>query len=84
MAAGDIIVVKGSPSGRKGNFFDGNDDYVLHDAHAVARVAANDTVGTYSAWIFMIADATAEQAILSAGDNDSATQNIFVIYITYE
>jgi hypothetical protein len=76
MAAGDIIVVKGSPSGKKGNFFDGNDDYCLHDNHAVARVAANDTVGTYSAWIFL--DATgADSCILSAGDNDADTEYFF-------
>jgi hypothetical protein len=78
MAAGDIIVVKGSPSGRKGNFFDGNDDYVLHDAHAVERVAAADTTGTYSAWFYK-ADATDTTGILSAGDNDSNTE-FFQIY----
>jgi hypothetical protein len=77
MTAGDIIVVKGSPSGRKGNFFDGNDDYVLHDAHAVARVAANDTVGTYSAWIYQNVQATnTNYTFASAGDNDSADQTL--------
>ena len=50
MAAGDIIVVNENSFAKKANIFDGVDDYVLHDAHAVARVAANDTVGTYTAW----------------------------------
>ena len=73
MAAGDIIVVNEDGWGKKGNYFDGVDDYVLHDAHAVARVAAGDTVGTYTAWIY-IDDASATGSILSAGDNNSATE----------
>ena len=74
MTAGDIIVIRGSAAGRRGNYFDGTDDYVLHDAHAVARVAANDTVGTYSAWIFLDDISSQQKTILSAGDNDSATE----------
>ena len=61
--------------GRKGNYFDGTDDYVLHDAHAVARVAANDTVGTYTAWIYIDDIGSGGfNTILSAGDNDSANE----------
>jgi hypothetical protein len=73
MTAGDVIVVDGSLNARQAVALDGTDDYILADAHAVARVAANDTTGTYSAWIYADAIATT-QAILSAGDNDSATE----------
>ena len=73
MTAGDVIVVSEDGSGKKGNYFDGTDDYVLHDAHAVARVAANDTLGTYTAWIY-IDSLTTTRAIFSAGDNNSTDQ----------
>ena len=73
MAAGDIVVISENADGRKGNYFDGTDDYVLHDAHAVARVLANDTVGTYTAWIYLN-DLTGTYCILSAGDNNSANE----------
>ena len=76
MTAGDVIGVKGELHARQGAAFDGTDDYILADAHAVARVAGNDTVGTYSAWVYRD-DITAEQAILSAGDNDSATEYLY-------
>ena len=45
MTAGDVYVVKGSTHGRQCAAFDGTDDYVLADAHAVARQTAGDTVG---------------------------------------
>lgn len=73
MTAGDIIVVNENTFGRKGNYFDGTDDYVLHDAHAVARVAAGDTVGTYTAWIYLN-DTAGTYTILSAGDNNATTE----------
>ena len=73
MAAGDVVVVRGNHDFKKGNYFDGTDDYVLHDAHAVARVAGNDTVGTYTAWIYADVIGTL-QTILSAGDNNSASE----------
>ena len=73
MAAGDIIVVSENGYGRKGNYYDGVDDYVLHDAHAVARVAAADTLGTYSAWIYLNT-INADQTILSAGDDSSGNE----------
>lgn len=76
MAAGDVIILDESNKGRKANIFDGTDDYVLHDAHAVARVAANDTVGTYTAWIY--ANTLASSRILSAGDNDTANEYFFI------
>ncbi|KKL63540.1 hypothetical protein LCGC14_2174120, partial [marine sediment metagenome] len=73
MSAGDIIVVNENSFGRKGNYFDGTDDYVLHDAHAIARVAANDTVGTYTAWIYLN-DLAGTYTILSAGDNSAIAE----------
>ena len=77
MAAGDVITIREDASGKKGNYFDGTDDYVLHDAHAVARVAANDTVGTYTAWVY-VNDTDSNHTILSAGDNNSATEYMSV------
>ena len=77
MAAGDIVVVHENAAARKGNYFDGADDYVLHDAHAVARVGANDTVGTYTAWIY-VDNISGDKAILSAGDNDSANESMYM------
>jgi hypothetical protein len=72
MAAGDVITIIEDNVARKGNYFDGTDDYVLHDAHAVARVAANDTTGTYSVWVYL--NSTTGATFLSAGDNDSANE----------
>ncbi len=74
MAAGDVVVVRGNHDFKKGNYFDGTDDYVLHDAHAVARVAAGDTVGTYTAWIYLDNIEAQVNVILSAGDNNSASE----------
>ena len=73
MTAGDIIVINENSFGRKGNYYDGVDDYVLHDAHAVARVAAGDTVGTYTAWIYKDVIGGGG-TILSAGDNNSTNE----------
>jgi len=73
MTAGDIITIQEDNIARKGVYFDGTDDYTLVDAHAVARVAANDTVGTYSAWVYAD-NVTGTKVILSAGDNNSDTE----------
>ena len=73
MTAGDVEVVYGSTAARNCAAFDATDDYILADAHAVARVAANDTVGTYSAWIYLD-DIAGDYAILSAGDNDNVNE----------
>lgn len=81
MAAGDIIVISEDASGKSGVNFDGVDDYILVDAHAVARVAANDTTGTYSAWIY-IDSLLSSKVILSAGDNDSTTEYFLLYYNT--
>jgi hypothetical protein len=73
MTAGDVIVIDGDLKARQAAAFDGTDDYILADAHAVARVAANDTTGTYSAWIYFD-NLTANMIFISAGDNDSANE----------
>ena len=80
MAAGDIkTVVADRFEHKPAVVLDGVDDYVLADAHAVARVAANDVVGTYSAWI-MVDNVTsgATHTILSAGDNSSVNEFMFL------
>ena len=73
MTAGDIITISENAFGKKGNYYDGVDDYVLHDAHAIARVAAADTVGTYTVWIYLNT-INADQTILSTGDNSSGNE----------
>jgi len=75
MTAGDVITLRENAGGRKANLFDGTDDYMLADAHAVARVAAGDTVGTYTAWIY-VNDIAGNETILSAGDNNSVDQRM--------
>jgi hypothetical protein len=71
MATTDIYHIKGGLNGRFATaFLGGNvDDYIQVDAHAVARVAANDTVGTYTAWI-NIPDITGTYTIVGAGDKN--------------
>ena len=74
MTAGDVIVIDGAVGpARQAAAFDGTDDYIIADAHAVARVAAKDTTGTYSAWIYKDVLKT-HCTIISAGDNDSANE----------
>ena len=73
MAAGDVITIVEDNVARKGVVFDGTDDYILVDAHAVERVAAKDTVGTYTAWIYAD-NVSGNKCFLSAGDNDSANE----------
>ncbi len=76
MAAGDIkTVVADRFEHKPAVVLDGVDDYVLADAHAVARVAAGDTVGTYSAWV-MVDKLAGVDTILSVGDNNSTTEGL--------
>lgn len=74
MAAGDVITIVEDNEARKGVVFDGVDDYILVDAHAVERVAANDTTGTYTAWIYLNDTSATSKTVISAGDNDSANE----------
>ena len=78
MTAGDVEVVRGTLDSRQAVALDGTDDYILADAHAVARVLAADTVGTYTAWIYK--DSTDEGVILSVGDNSSANELLKLYY----
>ncbi len=69
MATTDIYHIVGSlrPSRHAAKFIATADQAVLIDAFAVTRVAANDTVGTFSAWV-NIPDITGDYAIISIGD----------------
>ena len=69
MATTDIYHIVGSlrPARHAAKFIATADQAVLIDAFAVTRVAANDTVGTFSAWI-NIPDDTGDYAIISIGD----------------
>ncbi|KKM98649.1 hypothetical protein LCGC14_1155850 [marine sediment metagenome] len=69
MATTDIYHIVGSlrPSRHAAKFIATADQAVLIDAFAVTRVAANDTVGTFSAWV-NIPDNTGDYAIISIGD----------------
>lgn len=72
MATTDIYHISGGLSGRRAVAFIAadHDDYIQVDAHAVARTAANDTTGTYSAWV-NIPNLTGTFCILCAGDNNA-------------
>ncbi|MFC1736926.1 LamG domain-containing protein [Candidatus Hydrogenedentota bacterium] len=71
MAAGDLYHISGGLKGRHAvaTLAGDHNDYIQVNAHAVARVAANDTVGTYTAWI-NLANVTDTSAILCAGDDN--------------
>ena len=71
MAAGDLYHISGGLKGKPAVMLLAGDhnDYVQVNAHAVARVAANDTVGTYTAWV-NLANITDTSAILCAGDDN--------------
>ena len=70
MATTDIYHITGDTrDARKAvNFLGGDtDDYIQIDAFAVTRVAANDAVGTFTAWI-MIADDTVTLTAIGMAD----------------
>jgi hypothetical protein len=73
MAVTDIHHITGNlaPSRYALAFLGGNvDDYIQVDAAIAARVTANDTVGTFSAWI-MIRDITTTGTIIGCGDKNA-------------
>ena len=72
MSTGDIYQITGGLKGRHAVAFKGGDtnDYVQVDAHAVARVAANDAVGTYTAWI-NLKDITGTYCVLGAAQTNA-------------
>ena len=69
MADGDMYHVAGNltPARAAVKLIATADQAVLIDAFAVTRVAANDTAGTFSAWI-NVPDITGTYAIISIGD----------------
>lgn len=69
MAAGDILALNGSlaPSRTCCKFIGTADQAFLIDAFAVAREAAADTAGTFTAWI-NLPDITGNYGIVSIGD----------------
>ncbi len=72
MAVTDIYHVSGGLKGRfSAVFIGGNvDDYVQVNAAAVARTAASDTVGTFTAWI-NVPDDTGTYTIVGNGDDNA-------------
>ena len=69
MTAGDTFHIRGGMTGKPAVAFLGGDtdDHVQIDSFMAARVAANDTTGTFSAW-FNVADIVGDYAILGGGD----------------
>ncbi len=69
MTAGDTYNIVGGLKGRRAVAFLGGttDDGIQIDTFAAARVAANDTVGTFTAW-FNVREIASEIAILGCGD----------------
>lgn len=69
MATTDIYHIVGSltPSRHAAKFIATSDQAVVIDAFAVARVAAGDTTGTFSAWI-NVPNITGDYGIISCGD----------------
>jgi len=73
MTAGDMWHITGAlnPSRRAVWFKGGNtDNYIQINAAAAARVAGNDTVGSWTAWI-NIPDITGTYCIMCAGDDNA-------------
>lgn len=67
MTAGDVEVIKGAIDSHLAVSFDGTDDELQINAHAVARVAAGDTEGTYAFW-FMPDNITGTYGLIACGD----------------
>lgn len=78
MTAGDTYQIRGGMIGKPGAAFLGGatDDGIQIDSFMAARVAANDTAGTFSIW-FNVADVTGEYAVIGGGDA-SAVQYFFI------
>ena len=78
MTAGDTYNIVGGLKGRRAVAFLGGttDDGIQINAFAAARVAANDTVGTFTAW-FNVGEIASEIAIIGCGDA-SAVEAFYV------
>ena len=81
MTAGDTFHIRGGMSGRPAVAFLGGDtdDGVQIDSFMAARVAANDTTGTFSAW-FNVADINGTYCVLGGGDA-SAVQYFYIAVV---
>ena len=84
MTAGDTYHIRGGLRGRPASSFIGgnSDDGIQIDAFMAARVAANDTTGTFTAR-FNVADNTGTYAILGGGDA-SAVQYFYIAVVAGE
>ena len=71
MATTDIYHISGGLRGRKSVAWPDTvgDDYIQIDAAAVARVAANDEVGSWTAWV-NIGNDTGTFSVIGAGDKN--------------
>ena len=67
MTAGDVEVIRGNINSHLAVSYDGTDDELQANAHAVARNTANDTVGTYSFW-FLPDNITGTYGLIACGD----------------
>ena len=78
MTAGDVEVIKGTINSYLAASFDGTDDELQVNAHALARATANDTLGTYSFW-FMPDNITGTYGLISCGDAAGGAAENFLI-----
>ena len=84
MASGDTYHIRGGLKGRPAAAFIGgdSDDGIQIDSFMAARVAANDTTGTFSAW-FNVADETGTYCIIGGGDF-SAVEYFYIAVVAGE
>ncbi len=84
MAAGDTYHIKGGLRGRAATTYIGgdSDDGVQIDSFMAARVTANDTEGTFTAWV-NVADNTGTYAIIGGGDA-SAVEYFYIAVVAGE
>jgi len=68
MTAGDARVYVGKHDQREAMVCNGADDYAEVDAFTVAQVAANDTLGTFTAWVNLDDYEDGDYVIFSSGD----------------
>jgi len=74
MAAGDVKIIQAEHKPRKALVCDGADDWAEINAFTVAQVLANDTKGTFTAWI-KVSDLGGPYCIISSGD-DSVVEHL--------
>ena len=84
MAAADTYHIRGGLRGRAAATFIGgdSDDGIQIDSFMAARVTADDTTGTFTAW-FNVADNTGTYCVLGGGDA-SAVQYFYIAVVAGE